>query len=134
MRCVCAGRPRWTGQHCGCRFPLGIRTRSFGCTPGPQPMSWVRVAAGHAIAKPSARTAATPAPDVDASDDRWMRAGQETGRTQSRLLRCSSCSFCCCPGAWRTVCCRTTESPRCVTLCLLSVELLVRRPHRDPSV
>ncbi|CAM9616417.1 unnamed protein product, partial [Ascophyllum nodosum] len=48
-----------------------------------QPMSWARVAAGHA--KSSARTAAAPAPDVDAADDRWMRAGQGTGRTQRRV-------------------------------------------------
>ena len=46
-------------------------------------MSWARVAAGHA--KSSARTAAAPAPDVDAADDRWMRAGQGTGRTQRRV-------------------------------------------------
>ena len=41
MRFVCTGRPRWTYRHCGRRSPRGIRTRSFGCTPGRLPLRWI---------------------------------------------------------------------------------------------
>ena len=43
MRCVCAGRPRWTGRHYCCwRSPQGIWARSFGCTSsGWLPLRWI---------------------------------------------------------------------------------------------
>ena len=41
MHCVCAGRPRCIGRHCGWRSPRGIETRSSGYTPGPLPLRWI---------------------------------------------------------------------------------------------